>query len=699
MKGLKSWMPFSLMTRAVVLAGVGLALSFGVSRAALAACGNGVIEAGEDCDDGGSNGSANSCCSSGCLFTSKSPDVIVGDLPDKVGPYRVSGIPITAFAIGTTSCNLGSCWLNWFSSIAEHPVIGQNMFRLKQGRFEHIGQAWLKHGFTALQGNVCASCQAAPNGQHLGVNCSDPYTASLNDDQNRMGPKSHVNASNGVYLYPDSQIGTTGNAIFKLLQVHNEDLDPGQNAGALYYVEGQYVTHDDALAKNTANNGSYRTINVTGTAGSGLYDISLTGTTQRQKFAIEAWKVADPTVTQSGRFGDGFVVSAKATSLGGGVYHYEYALMNENADRSCGTFSVPIPAGAVVTNTGFHDVDYHSGEPYDGTDWPAVVGASSVSWATVPYATNQNANAIRWGTLYNFRFDIAAPPTTGIVTMGYFKPGSPASDTVTTVVPDVCNHDGICGTGESCANCAADCQSQGGGTGCCGNGICQVGENPCRCAADCGAPTAHEGSCTNGIDEDCDNQTDCVDVDCCTNGACLSSDLDGDGYNATCDCKNDDASVYPGAAQLCDHKNNNCSDPTWPALPASEADTDGDGVAVCANDCDDANPNVWAVPSEALNLQLSIVSGSVELTWTPPVPPGGSSTHFDVLRSDNPPSFMTATVCVATDLAATLVDDPVGATPPGLSSYLVRSRNACPNGFSALGYDSNGQPITGRSCP
>jgi hypothetical protein len=99
---------------------------------------------------------------------------------------------------------------------------------------------------------------------------------------------------------------------------------------------------------------------------------------------------------------------------------------------------VPIPPGTVVTNVGFHDVDYHSGEVFDGTDWTATVTASSVSWTTTAYAINQNANALRWGTLYNFRFDANQAPGTASVVIDLFKPGSPTSASVSTVTPIAC---------------------------------------------------------------------------------------------------------------------------------------------------------------------------------------------------------------------------------------------------------------------
>jgi hypothetical protein len=67
------------------------------------------------------------------------------------------------------------------------------------------------------------------------------------------------------------------------------------------------------------------------------------------------------------------ILGAKVTALGGRQYHYEYALQNQNSYRGAKSFSMPIPPSATVTNVGFHDVDYHSGEPFDGTDWTSQI--------------------------------------------------------------------------------------------------------------------------------------------------------------------------------------------------------------------------------------------------------------------------------------------------------------------------------------
>ena len=63
--------------------------------------------------------------------------------------------------------------------------------------------------------------------------------------------------------------------------------------------------------------------------------------------------------------------------------------------------------------------------------------AGAMSWNSETFAQNQNANAIRWGTLYNFRFDSDKPPVATNATIGYFKTGTPT--TVAILGPNACD--------------------------------------------------------------------------------------------------------------------------------------------------------------------------------------------------------------------------------------------------------------------
>ena len=62
---------------------------------------------------------------------------------------------------------------------------------------------------------------------------------------------------------------------------------------------------------------------------------------------------------------------------------------------------------------------------YSSTPWTVTQNATSITWNTETFGQNQNANAIRFGTLYNFRFDADQPPQTTNATVGFFKTGSP----------------------------------------------------------------------------------------------------------------------------------------------------------------------------------------------------------------------------------------------------------------------------------
>ncbi len=356
--------------------------------------------------------------------TTTGADVIVGDI---VGTTNYSAVgSIDAFSCGTTSCNIGDTPLDWIDNTNLHPVIGQNAYRLYNNRFVQIGQSWLKHGFLALNGGLCSTCQTTPT-TSLGVGCSDPYGSSLNGSQGGLGPKFEVNAASGFYLWPYTGDGVTGNSIYKRLQIKSADLGI---AGAQYFIEAQYVAHDDSSDGNSANSASWRPGNFTLSSGSN-YNLSLTGSTQRGEPAIYAWQAADPNVQIKSYdiVGDGrFNVGLLLTDNGNGTFTYEYAIHNQTSDRSAFKFEVPTAPGATITNIGFHDVDYHSGEPFSGTDWATSVSGGTVTWTTDDFATNPNANALRWGTLYNFRFttDVAA----GDATLHLFKPGAQPTLTV-----------------------------------------------------------------------------------------------------------------------------------------------------------------------------------------------------------------------------------------------------------------------------
>jgi hypothetical protein len=65
------------------------------------------------------------------------------------------------------------------------------------------------------------------------------------------------------------------------------------------------------------------------------------------------------------------------------------------------------------------------------------------------------------------------------------------------------------------------------------------------------------------------------------------------GFAATSDdCDDTRAAVYPGAAEVCDGRRNDCSASGWPSLGGLESDDDQDGYAECLGDCNDANAAV-----------------------------------------------------------------------------------------------------------
>jgi hypothetical protein len=374
---------------------------------------------------------------------SAGPDVTVFSFTD-VGSYG-SADGFAAYAVGTRSCNRGDAPLNWCNNNggcaagagpADHPAIAQNLYRLKNGRFQQIGMSWLKHGFysTNTTASGCTGtghgCQQPPAGSaQLGVGCTDPYFADLNGSQ-PLHRRSEVNATTGVFPFPGSVPPGPYTVYDERIKVPVADVDPAQNAGATYYVEGHYIAADDAASGNALNNASYRRV----TVGAGpTYGLTMTGAFFEQQPALKAWPAQDPTVLLvdvdvPGPIVQRFQVARKVTDLGGGLWHYEYAVHNLNSDRAASSFTVEFPGAAGFTNVGFYGIAHHSGEPYATDDWVASSTAASLTWSTATFAVNPNAHALRWSTMFNFWFDADQPPSGSMVhTLALFTPGDPPS--------------------------------------------------------------------------------------------------------------------------------------------------------------------------------------------------------------------------------------------------------------------------------
>jgi hypothetical protein len=384
------------------------------------------------------------------------PDVITGDMYELI-EFGPTGTQV-GLAVSAEICNIGNVVVNFIVfPNTNHPIIPQNLYRMSGGssnddRFEQIGHSWVKHTFGAGNGDGCGFVCTGGDFSHLGIGCLDAYTADQNADVDLLGSRALVNPFTGVFQSNanDHSEHVHTNTSHKLL-VERNDLNTLMNQGATYYAEVQYISSDEYAwcqthpgQCNMYNNASYRRYNVTGTAN---FTFSGVGDTIRMTPAIQAWTGAtiNPIEPEPGVDGRGFV-AYKVTNVSAGVWHYEYALYNQNLDRAIQSFSVPLGGLITVSNPGFHAPPNHPGFPNDGTmggagfsnaAWSSNQTTSALTWSTETFAQNQNANAIRWGTLYNFRFDSNRPPQTTNATIGFFKTGTPV--TVEILGPDATN--------------------------------------------------------------------------------------------------------------------------------------------------------------------------------------------------------------------------------------------------------------------
>jgi hypothetical protein len=376
---------------------------------------------------------------------------------------------ILGYSVGSVTCNKGDMPMEAQPSNAIRPLMSQELYRLKTytdarsgvayQRLEQIGQGWVK--WIAVPGggtnSTCGTCINSGAFATMGVNCADVYSSGFNSPSG-MAKRSQINATTGYFTGTTRGGGTDEAAINTRLQVPVADIT-NQPADTKYIVESVHLLPHDAsyvrpgqtVAINALNNASSQEIALNG--GVGTPALAPGGTQQIP--AVQRWWQLDPSVTLVTADHDDtpnpdprwpgtfirsrFYIGAKVTDLGDGRYRYEYAVYNLNSDRSAGRFSIPLPMSAQITDFSFKHAPYHSGEAISNTPWTFAKAGNRLTFATEDFARNASANAIRWGSLYNFGFTTNVAPSPGVGVIGLFKPGTLSAALATAIpVPTVC---------------------------------------------------------------------------------------------------------------------------------------------------------------------------------------------------------------------------------------------------------------------
>jgi len=126
-----------------------------------------------------------------------------------------------------------------------------------------------------------------------------------------------------------------------------------------------------------------------------------------------------------------------------GLWHYEYAIHNQDNGRGGAAFRLPVCATARVVAAGFRDLDT---DPLN--DWQ--VSRSSGELAFLGAANNPHD----WNTIYNVWFDCSIQPGAGTLTIDQARPGTGGpSVAVSTQVPSGVPFASKQLVGSSCGTC------------------------------------------------------------------------------------------------------------------------------------------------------------------------------------------------------------------------------------------------------
>jgi hypothetical protein len=337
--------------------------------------------------------------------------LLIGDV-EQVAKEPPTGNPVrVAVTPSSTVENVGKTDVPWYEKFSgnfppynndQHPYLVWNMYRLAGGVLEQIGVSPLKHAFLTIN----SDCECF-DPHILGVGCNDTYGVGNNDSLFDLTPRQELTAFTGIWKRCGSIFDPDCNGVQNNPPPRANPMDRRMAVatadfgvpGAVYYIDSWYIVRDDT---NIFNQG-WRTVTPTLFAENWFFEplgpmnigVVLDQWVNPANPGPNAQSVAISTVLGRLR------LVVRAFDLGGGQWRYEYGLQNYDFDPRIKSFTVPLPAGVVATNSGFHDPDQDA-----ANNWTATFVPGSITWQAPTAAAAQD-----YGTLYNFRFTANASPS------------------------------------------------------------------------------------------------------------------------------------------------------------------------------------------------------------------------------------------------------------------------------------------------
>jgi hypothetical protein len=362
--------------------------------------------------------------------------------------------------IGTTTVS----WHQMFSGVFppygndQHPFLVWNLYRVDaDGALHQLGASGAKHAFNTI--NKTCNCSDHKNSYPT---CEDSYSNYSNDIAanqmpNFLGPRSEIIPATGQWgrcasVFDKNCVGALDsdggaqNDFQYRLRVREDQIAAASQSGASYYFEYAYVIRDQA---NIYDAMGYRPVSLTkipGTAGAYLWTVDA-GTFANGP-VLNLW--VDPANPPAGARNTELAtpegharVAVRTKALGGGLYRYDYAVMNLDFARAVidpahttepnlhvlstagfSAFGLPISAGVTFSDFAFSDADDDS-----SNDWIVTRTATALRWQAAA------GHTLNWGTLFRFSFTADRAPVAAKAALDVATAGIPGGYLAITFAP------------------------------------------------------------------------------------------------------------------------------------------------------------------------------------------------------------------------------------------------------------------------